>query len=81
MSELQALFTDFGVQADDLEKARLYQQKYGGRIEQILVNMGSLSSDTLPDIYARLLGVETLRPPPHRPGSRHLASTSCRSTS
>jgi len=60
MSQLATLFTDFGVQAADLEKARLYQQKYGGRIEQILVNMGSLSSDTLPDIYARLLGVETL---------------------
>jgi general secretion pathway protein E len=60
MSSLATLFTDFGVQAADLDKARLYQQKYGGRLEQILVNMGSLSSDALPDVYARLLGVATL---------------------
>ena len=60
MSQLATLFTGLGVQAADLEKARLYQGKYGGRIEQILVNMGSLSSDALPDIYARLLGVATL---------------------
>ena len=60
MSQLAALFSDFGVQPADLEKARLYQDKYGGRIEQILVNMGSLSSDAVPDIYARLLGVDTL---------------------
>ena len=60
MTALATLFTDFGVQAADLDKARLYQQKYGGRLEQILVNMGSLSSDALPDIYARLLGVATL---------------------
>jgi general secretion pathway protein E len=62
MTSLATLFTDFGVQATDLDKARLYQQKYGGRIEQILVNMGSLSSDALPDVYARLLGVATLPP-------------------
>ena len=60
MSQLAALFTDFGVQPADLDKARLYQNKYGGRIEQILVNMGSLSSDALPDFYARLVGTETL---------------------
>jgi general secretion pathway protein E len=60
MSSLAHLFSDFGVQAADLEKAHLYQQKYGGRIEQILVNMGGLSSDALPDIYARLFGAETL---------------------
>jgi len=60
MSQLATLFADFGVQAEDLEKARQYQHKYGGRIEQILVNMGGLASDALPDIYARLLGAQTL---------------------
>jgi len=51
-----------GVQAADLEKAQTYQQKYGGRLEQILVNMGSLSSDALPGIYSSLLGFEALPP-------------------
>ena len=60
MSQLANLFTDVGVQAADLDKARLYQTKYGGRIEQILVNMGSLSSDALPGIYARLLDAQIL---------------------
>jgi len=59
---LETLFADSGVQVEDLDKARAYQQKYGGRLEQILVNMGSLSSDALPGIYSRLLGVETLAP-------------------
>ena len=47
---LETLFADSGVQVEDLDKARAYQQKYGGRLEQILVNMGSLSSDALPGI-------------------------------
>lgn len=58
---LEALFRDSGVQVEDLDKARAYQQKYGGRLEQILVNMGSLSSDALPSIYSSLLGVEALQ--------------------
>ena len=59
---LETLFAESGVQAEDLEKARAYQQKYGGRLEQILVNMGSLSSDSLPAIYSRLLGIAALSP-------------------
>ena len=60
MSSLAALLSDFGVGAADLDKARAYQQKYGGRMEQILVNMGSLSADALPEIYGRLLQVPLL---------------------
>ncbi|MCM2311925.1 MAG: GspE/PulE family protein [Steroidobacteraceae bacterium] len=60
MSALHALLGEFGVAAPDLDKARAYQQKYGGRLEQILVNMGSLSADALPEIYSRLLGAPVL---------------------
>jgi len=60
MSSLHELLLEFGVDAGDLDKARAYQQKYGGRIGQILVNMGSLSADVLPEIYGRLLGAPLL---------------------
>ncbi len=60
MTELSSLLSDAGVQATDLEKATAYQQKYGGRLEQILVNMGGLASESLPQIYSKLLGFETL---------------------
>jgi general secretion pathway protein E len=62
MSALATLFSDVGVDAADLEKARQYQTKYGGRLEQILVNMGSLASDALPSIYSKLLSLEILPP-------------------
>ena len=60
MTALSALLTDSGVDPADLDKARSYQQKYGGRLEQILVNMGSLSADSLPGIFSRLLGAPVL---------------------
>jgi general secretion pathway protein E len=62
MTALNALLTDSGVDPADLDKARAYQQKYGGRIEQILVNMGSLSADALPGIFSRLLDAPVLAP-------------------
>jgi general secretion pathway protein E len=60
MSSLALLVSDLGVSGADLDKARAYQQKYGGRLEQILVNMGSLSADSLPEIYGRLLKAQVL---------------------
>ena len=45
-----------GVTSEDVDKARSYQQKAGGAIEQVLINMGSLSEDQLPDVYAAALG-------------------------
>jgi len=60
MSGFASLLVDSGVQPADLEKAQAYQQKYGGRLEQILVNMGSLASEALPTIYSRLLSLEVL---------------------
>ena len=60
MSSFATLLVESGVSDLDLDKAKAYQEKYGGRLEQILVNMGSLSSEALPDIYAKLLGCPTL---------------------
>jgi general secretion pathway protein E len=60
MTQLGTLLAGFGVGPSDLDKAHAYQQKYGGRIEQILVNMGSLSADSLPEIYGRLLDAPVL---------------------
>lgn len=60
MSGFVDLLARSGVQSADLDKAQAYQQKYGGRLEQILVNMGSLASDALPSIYSELLGFEVL---------------------
>ncbi len=53
LSEL--LVEQFSVSNADLEKAKSYQSRYQGRLEQILVNMGCLSEDNLAPLYARLL--------------------------
>lgn len=60
MMAFPQLLSECGVKSDDLTKAQAYQAKYGGRLEQILVNMGSLSSELLPEVYAKLLGAQTL---------------------
>ena len=60
MMNLSRLLESFSVSATDLEKATSFQRKYGGQLEHILVSMGSLSSETLPDIYAKLLSLPKL---------------------
>jgi general secretion pathway protein E len=62
MTNIDNLLLERGVQSTDLEKARSYQAKYGGRLEQILVNMGSLSSEALPAFYSGLLDLQVLAP-------------------
>ena len=54
------LQTEFDVPLSELEKARTYQAKYHGQLEHILVSMGSLPSDALPGLYARLLDLPLL---------------------
>lgn len=44
---------DFQVADSDIAKAKTYTQRYGGRLEKVLVNMGSLPEDSLPEVYAR----------------------------
>lgn len=57
MNAVKLLSSSFGVSSNDIEKARSYQKKYGGHLEQILVSMGSLSSETLPQLYSELLNL------------------------
>tara|TARA_R110002033_G_scaffold23599_2_gene55805 strand:+ start:1618 stop:3270 length:1653 start_codon:yes stop_codon:yes gene_type:complete len=49
------LSQDFSVSLVDIEKANAYQKRANGRIEKILVNMGALSEETLPQLYSKLL--------------------------
>jgi general secretion pathway protein E len=51
------LVEEFNVPALDLEKAQSYQKRSNGRLEKLLVNMGALSEDVLPNLYAKLLGL------------------------
>jgi len=60
MTPLIDQLTELGISSGDIEKAQAYQTKFGGRLEQVLLNMGSLSSEALPTIYSKLLGLETL---------------------
>ena len=57
MSLSQLLTSEFHITADDLGRAESYQRKFGGRLEQILVNMGSLPDDQIPSLYSRYLDI------------------------
>jgi general secretion pathway protein E len=54
------LVENFSVPVSDVEKAKSFQLKYGGQLESILITMGSLSSEVLPDLYAALLDLPWL---------------------
>ncbi len=56
----QLLLERFDVSSADLDKALSYQSRFGGRIEQVLVNMGSLPEDQLIDLYAEYLDLPLL---------------------
>lgn len=61
MSDLAAtLVNDFNIAPDDVQKALQFQQRNGGRLEQILVRMGAFSTELLPAYYAQLLGLPLL---------------------
>jgi general secretion pathway protein E len=51
----QLLQNNFSINNSDLEKAKSYQSRYDGRLEQILVNMGCLTEDDLAPLYSQLL--------------------------
>ena len=53
--ELVESLLEHGVSESDIQKAKQYQSKYGGMLEKLLVNMGTLSEDALPEIYAQVL--------------------------
>lgn len=61
MSSIKGLLVDeFGVSAVDYEKALTYQQRYGGRLESILVNMGALAEDKIHIFYSAYLALPIL---------------------
>ncbi|WP_026957842.1 GspE/PulE family protein [Aliagarivorans taiwanensis] len=52
MSQLQQILgQQFSVASDDLAKAQHFQQRNGGTLEHILVNMGALAEESLPALY------------------------------
>lgn len=50
----------FNVSQLDLDKGETYQQRNGGRLELILVNMGCLTEDDLAPLYCELLDYKPL---------------------
>jgi len=58
ISVVNLLKNQFSVSTSDIDKAQLFQEKFGGRLEQLLINMGALSEESLPDIYAQLLSID-----------------------
>lgn len=59
MSDIKTLLCQqFAVSDVDYEKAVGYQSKYNGRLEQILINMGALSEEKLPQFYQQFLSLE-----------------------
>lgn len=51
----KTIVDSFGVSELDIEKGKRFQQRNGGRLEHILVNMGSLTEDDLVTLYAQVL--------------------------
>lgn len=51
------LLNEFSVDAHDLQRAISYQAKYSGRLEQILVNMGSLPEDQVALLLSQYLDI------------------------
>jgi len=60
MQLARLLSQHFSVSDDDLSRAENYQKKFGGRLEQILVNMGSLPDDQIPELYSQFLSLPIL---------------------
>lgn len=58
MVDVETLLTqELHVSPEEVQKASLYQQRHGGRLEQILVRMGALSSELLPQYYTQVFAV------------------------
>jgi len=56
----QLLNRNHGVSPQDIDRALNFQDKYGGRLGAILVNMGIITEDTLVLALAEQLGISTL---------------------
>lgn len=62
MRDIEQVLLSLNISAEDISKAKTYQEKYGGALERLLVNMGSLSEDLLGDFYTQLLDVKRFSP-------------------
>ena len=62
MSTLESSLRRHGVSEADLGKARHYQQRHGGALERILLNIGALDEATLPGVYSEALDAERFDP-------------------
>ncbi|WDE13263.1 GspE/PulE family protein [Thalassomonas haliotis] len=60
MQLTQLLLERFHIAAADIERAESFQKRYGGRLEQILVNMGSLPDDQIPALLSEYLEIPLL---------------------
>jgi len=58
LSEL--LIEQFHISSGDVDRAQSYQKRYGGRLEQVLINMGSLPDDQVPSLYSKYLNLPLL---------------------
>mgnify|MGYP001150929076 CR=1 FL=1 len=59
-NKLEEILVDKGVSELDIDKAKAYQNKYGGALELLLVNLGSLAEEELPQLYSQLLDIDLL---------------------
>jgi len=63
-NKLEQILLNRGIDAQDIDKARVYQKKHGGALEQLLVNLGVQAEEELAEIYSLLLNVELLNVTP-----------------
>lgn len=59
------LISEFQVEQPDIDKATAYQDKHGGRLENILINMGCLTEEDLVHVYHKLLNIDIFKPEVH----------------
>lgn len=55
MNLADILVNKYDISTADIEKAKSFQNRFQGRLEHVLVNMGSLSEDNLAPLYSELL--------------------------
>ncbi|MBE0369299.1 GspE/PulE family protein [Pseudoalteromonas aurantia] len=61
MNTIESLLIDsFNIASSELSKAKEYQKKYGGKVEQILVNMGALPDDQVIHLQSKYLELPIL---------------------
>ena len=57
----EILVDSYGITALDIERALKFQEKYGGLIGSILMNMGIISEETLVSVLSKQLDIALLQ--------------------